>query len=102
METWPNTTSYITEWEAIVYTGDKAYAATGSKLEMRVYGTEDDTGRIRLHGNFVRHTTDTTTLYASIGEPYKITVYSDGAGTGNGWYLGWVRYYIYFFHLSGA
>ena len=73
-----------------MYTGDKAYAATGSKIEIKIFGTEGNEGRTTLHGGFVRDTTDTTSLYASIGEPYKITVYSDGAGAASGWYLGWV------------
>ena len=77
-------------------TGDVYDAQSDSNLEMRIYGTEGNTARIRLQGHFRRNTLDITTLYESIGEPYKITVYSSGPDRDDGWYLGWVRYYIYF------
>ena len=79
-----------------MYTGNEHNAESGSNLEIKIYGTEGNTARIRLQGNFRRDTYDTMTLHLSIGEPYKITVYSSGPHRDDGWYLGWVRYYIYF------
>ena len=78
-------------------TADEWLAGTNSGIAIEIFGTEGHMGKSSLRGSYERDDTDTTRLWAYIGEPYKIRLYHDGSGTGSGWAVSWVLYTDFFF-----
>ena len=78
-------------------TADMYFAGTGSDIAIEIFGTEGHMAKSSLRGSYERDDTDTTRLWAYIGEPYKIRLYHDGSGIGSNWAVSWVLYTEFLF-----
>ncbi|CAG5986167.1 unnamed protein product [Menidia menidia] len=81
----------LINYEVTVVTGDVRAAGTNANVFCQIYGEEGKTEVLVLKSrsnNFERGTTEIFKIEAlDVGKIYKIRVYHDGSGIGDGWFL---------------
>uniref|UniRef100_A0A8C5H2G2 Lipoxygenase homology domain-containing protein 1-like n=1 Tax=Gouania willdenowi TaxID=441366 RepID=A0A8C5H2G2_GOUWI len=94
VEIYPSETLNIEKlinYEVTVITGDVFAAGTNANVFCQIYGEEGKTEVIPLRSrsnNFERSTTEIFKIEAlDVGKIYKIRIYHDGTGVGDGWFL---------------
>ncbi|XP_030598877.1 lipoxygenase homology domain-containing protein 1 [Archocentrus centrarchus] len=94
VELYPSETLDIEQlinYEVTVVTGDVRAGGTNANVFCQIYGYEGKTEVLSLKSrsnNFERGTTDIFKIEAQdVGKIYKIRIYHDGKGIGDGWFL---------------
>uniref|UniRef100_A0A669B819 Lipoxygenase homology PLAT domains 1 n=1 Tax=Oreochromis niloticus TaxID=8128 RepID=A0A669B819_ORENI len=94
VELYPSETLDIEQlinYEVTVVTGDVRAGGTNAKVFCQIYGYEGKTEVLPLKSrsnSFERGTTDIFKIEAQdVGKIYKIRIYHDGKGIGDGWFL---------------
>ncbi|XP_051267644.1 lipoxygenase homology domain-containing protein 1 [Dicentrarchus labrax] len=81
----------LINYEVTVDTGDVRAGGTNANVFCQIYGDEGKTEVLALKSrsnNFERGTTEIFKIEAlDVGKIYKIRIYHDGKGIGDGWYL---------------
>uniref|UniRef100_A0A671XMC4 Lipoxygenase homology PLAT domains 1 n=1 Tax=Sparus aurata TaxID=8175 RepID=A0A671XMC4_SPAAU len=81
----------LINYEVTVVTGDRRCAGTNANVFCQMYGDEGKTEVLSLQSrsnNFERGTTEIFKMEAQdVGKIYKIRIYHDGKGVGDGWFL---------------
>ncbi|XP_023816876.1 lipoxygenase homology domain-containing protein 1 [Oryzias latipes] len=94
VEIYPSETMEIEKlinYEIAVVTGDVRAGGTNASVFCQIYGEEGKTEVLNLKSrsnNFERGTTEIFKIEAlDVGKIYKIRIYHDGSGIGDGWFL---------------
>ena len=78
-------------WNVNVYTSDISKAGTDAKVGLCLYGEKGQSDEIILDSKkefFEKGRMDSFKVdIANVGRPYKLRVYHDNKGHGNGWHL---------------
>ncbi|XP_060929737.1 lipoxygenase homology domain-containing protein 1-like [Limanda limanda] len=81
----------LINYEVTVVTGDVRAGGTNANVFCQIYGDEGKTEVLTLKSrsnNFERNTTEIFKIEAhDVGKIYKIRIYHDGKGIGDGWFL---------------
>uniref|UniRef100_A0A8D3DQI5 Lipoxygenase homology PLAT domains 1 n=1 Tax=Scophthalmus maximus TaxID=52904 RepID=A0A8D3DQI5_SCOMX len=81
----------LINYEVTVVTGDVRAGGTNANVSCQIYGDEGKTEVLALKSrsnNFERNTTEIFKIEAlDVGKVYKIRIYHDGKGIGDGWFL---------------
>lgn len=85
----------VISWDVRVYTSDISKAGTNATIGLCLYGDKGKSEEILLDNKkefFEKGRLDTFKIdIPEVGRPYKLRVYHDNKGMGNGWHLNKVR-----------